>query len=81
MNLSPVIIKFRPAWKRPGFRFGRRPVPVYVSRPAVAMAEGLDLDSTMPLELPLPEPEHVSGDFPFAGSLARSHLTGSGGDD
>ena len=48
--------------------------------------------STMPLELPLPElarqirdaglpPKHVSGDFPVAGSLTRSHLTGSGGDD
>ena len=83
MNLNPVIVKFRPAWKRLGFRFGRRPVPVYVPRPAVARGLGLDLDSTMPLELPLPEPEpeHVSGDFPFAGSLTRSHLTGSGGDD
>jgi len=83
MNLNPVIVKSRPAWKRLGFRFGRRPVPVYLPRPAVARGLGLDLDSTMPLELPLPEPEpeHVSGDFPFAGSLTRSHLTGSGGDD
>jgi type IV secretion system protein VirD4 len=31
MNLSPVIVKFRPAWKRLGYRFGRR-VPVYVPR-------------------------------------------------
>jgi hypothetical protein len=45
------------------------------------MAEGLGLDDTMPLELTPSEPEHVSGDFPFAGSLTRSHLTGSGGDD
>jgi type IV secretion system protein VirD4 len=81
MNLSPVIIKFRPAWRRLGFRFGSRPAPVYVPRPAVAMAEGLDLDSTMPLELIPPGPEDVPGDFPFAGSLTRSHLTGSGGDD
>jgi hypothetical protein len=29
MNLNPVIVKFRPAWKRLGFRFGRR-VPVYI---------------------------------------------------
>jgi type IV secretion system protein VirD4 len=32
MNLNPVVVKFRPAWKRPGYRFGRR-VPVYVPRP------------------------------------------------
>ena len=31
MNLNPVIVKFRPAWKRLGYRFGRR-VPVYVPR-------------------------------------------------
>lgn len=79
MNLSPVIIKFRPAWKRPGLRFGRRPAPLYVPRLGAAMAEGLGLDDTMPLELTPSEPEPVSGDFPFAGSLTR--LTGSGGDD
>jgi type IV secretion system protein VirD4 len=37
MNLNPVIVKFRPAWKRLGFRFGRR-VPVYVPRPQQAAA-------------------------------------------
>jgi len=31
MNLSPVIVKFRPAWKRPGHRFGRR-APVCIPR-------------------------------------------------
>ena len=81
MNLRPVIVKFRPTWKRLGFRLGRRPAPVYVPRPAVAMAEGLGLDDTMPLELSPSGPEHVSGDFPFAGSLTRAGLTGSGGDD
>jgi hypothetical protein len=81
MNLRPVIVKFRPTWKRLGFRLGHRPAPVYVPRPAVAMAEGLGPDGTMPLELPLPEPEDVSGGFPFAGSLAHSQLTGGGGDD
>jgi hypothetical protein len=35
MNLSPVVVKFRPAWKRLSFRFGRR-VPVYVPRPRPA---------------------------------------------
>src|SRR5207248_4477010 len=27
MNLNPVVVKFRPAWKRLGFRFGRRVPP------------------------------------------------------
>jgi hypothetical protein len=31
MNLNPVVVKFRPAWKRLGYRLGRR-VPVYVPR-------------------------------------------------
>jgi hypothetical protein len=31
MNLNPVIVKFRPTWKRLGYRFGRR-VPVYIPR-------------------------------------------------
>jgi type IV secretory system conjugative DNA transfer VirD4/TraG family protein len=35
MNLSPVVVKFRPAWKRLSFRFGRR-VPVYVPQPRLA---------------------------------------------
>jgi type IV secretion system protein VirD4 len=35
MNLNPVIVKFRPAWKRLGYRFGRR-IPVYVPRPVPA---------------------------------------------
>ena len=91
MNLNPVIIKFRPAWKRLGYRFGRRPAPIYVPRP-VTTAEYFGLDDTMPLDLPLPElarqirdaglpPKDASGDFPWAGSLTSSHLTGSGGDD
>jgi hypothetical protein len=80
MNLSPVIIKFRPAWRRPGLRFGRRPAPLYVPRPVVAMAEGLGLDDTLPLDLPVPA-KHASGDFPWAGSLTLSQLTRSGGDD
>ena len=31
MNLSPVVVKFRPAWKRRGYRrLSRRPAPLYV---------------------------------------------------
>ena len=37
MNLNPVVVKFRPAWKRLGYRFGRR-VPVYVPRQQDARA-------------------------------------------
>jgi len=32
MNLNPCVVKFRPAWRRLGYRFGRR-VPVYIPRP------------------------------------------------
>ena len=39
MNLNPVIVKFRPAWKRLGFRFGRR-VPVYIPRQQAALDPG-----------------------------------------
>ena len=28
-NLNPVVVKFRPAWKRLGYRLGRR-APVYL---------------------------------------------------
>jgi type IV secretion system protein VirD4 len=39
MNLNPVIVKFRPAWKRTGYRFSRR-IPVYIPRPAQPAAAG-----------------------------------------
>ena len=28
MNLSPVIVKVRPAWRRLAYRLGRHPLPV-----------------------------------------------------
>lgn len=37
MNLNPVVVKFRPAWKRLGCRFSRR-IPVYIPRPRLADA-------------------------------------------
>ena len=80
MNLAPVVVKIRPAWKRLDFRLGRS-APVYTPRSAAAAAEGLGLDSTMPLELGEYGAEQAPDGFPFAGSLTHSHLTGSGGDD
>ena len=78
MNLSPVVVKIRPAWKRLGHRL--RFVPVYDPR-RVAAAEGLGWDDTMPLELP-----ELAGELPqdgpsYAGSFTSPHLTGSGGED
>jgi type IV secretion system protein VirD4 len=35
MNLNPVVVKFRPAWRRWGHRFGRG--PVYIPRPVQAL--------------------------------------------
>jgi type IV secretion system protein VirD4 len=71
MNLSPVVVKFRPAWKRLGYRFGRR-VPVYVPRPRLAgylerdpvPAEVVPALSEADLDR-LRTPED-SGAFPFA---------------
>jgi type IV secretion system protein VirD4 len=86
MNLFPVVVKIRPAWKRLRHRLGR-PAPAYLPRPAVVMTPGDDFDSTMPLELELfdadqgPGTDQGPGDFPFAGSLTPSQPTRSGGDD
>jgi hypothetical protein len=41
MNLSPVIVKFRPAWKRLDYRFGRH-VPVYIPRQLAAQIPARD---------------------------------------
>ena len=78
MNLSPVVVKIRPAWKRLAHRL--RFVPAYDPRWVVA-AEAPDWDDTMPLELP-----ELAGELPqdgpsYAGSLTPSHRAGSGGED
>jgi type IV secretion system protein VirD4 len=48
MNLSPVVVKVRPAWRRLAYRIGRHPLPV----PHVAWP----LLETLP-PVPIPEPE------------------------
>jgi type IV secretory pathway TraG/TraD family ATPase VirD4 len=78
MNLSPVVVKIRPAWKRLSHRL--RFAPVYDPHRAAA-AEGLGWDDTMPLELPELAGELPSDGPPFAGLLTSSHLTESGGED
>ena len=77
MNLSPVVVKIRPAWKRLAHRL--RFVPAY--DPRWVMTEAPDWDDTMPLELP-----ELAGELPqdgpsYAGSLTPSHRAGSGGED
>ena len=74
-NLNPVIVKFRPSWKRLSYRLGRR-APVYLPRPAVPVPVSGD---TMPLELPEPRAEAPEA-FPYSGALDHSHLIGSGGE-
>ena len=38
MNLSPVVVKVRPAWRRLAYRLGRHPLPVPRLYPAVTAA-------------------------------------------
>ena len=45
MNLSPVIVKVRPAWRRLGYRLSRHPLPV----PAIPLPRSP--------WLPVPDPE------------------------
>jgi hypothetical protein len=40
MNLFPVVVKVRPAWRRAGYRLGRHPLPVpHALPPWLAMPE------------------------------------------
>ena len=60
MNLSPVVVKVRPAWRRPGYRFGRHPLPVprlYTQVPEPAMPD-------VPPLGPVPAPSNGHGGKP-----------------
>ena len=81
MELSPVVVKFRPAWKQLAYRLRLSlPVPDLTPLSPTAAAHDLDLNSTTPLELPeLTETgsgpgEEAAPGFPFAGSMDRKSL-------
>jgi type IV secretion system protein VirD4 len=78
MNLFPVIVKIRPAWKRPAYRLGRRAVmvPQRVISPLSA-ADTVPAPELSGLEAgPLPDA------FPLTGPDARAPwLTKTGTDD
>ena len=57
MNLSPAVVKFRPAWKRRGYRrLSRRPAPLYVPSQFLAEAEAAAEPSGAPAPVSAPEP-------------------------
>jgi hypothetical protein len=62
MNLSPVIVKVRPAWRRLAYRLGRHPLPVpaYAPAPWVPAA-------------PMPEPEPAATVPPEFAAAANGH--------
>ena len=76
-NLDPVIVKFRPAWKRLSYRLSRH-APVYRVWPGAEPVTA-DVRDTMPLELPERRVEAPEA-FPYSGALDHSHLIGSGGE-
>ena len=65
MNLNPLIVKIRPAWKRPGYRRARLPVPQLRPMPRpVWEAATLELAELGASDTPEA--------FPYAGSLTRT---------
>ena len=77
MNLSPVVVKIRPAWKRLGYRFGL-PVyaPIQLARRAAVLEPAL-------LELPVSATDDIPADegFPHAGSLSPAGTSRGAGDE
>jgi hypothetical protein len=54
MNLSPVVVKVRPAWRRLAHRLGRHPLPVPRLHPAATAA----WPATEPAPVPVPANGH-----------------------
>ena len=76
MNLSPVIVKIRPAWKRHGGRGGRR--AVMVPHPVIPPLSAADTVPAPDLSEIGPRPDA----FPLTGPVARAPwLTKTGTDD
>jgi len=68
MNLRPVVVKVRPAWRRAGYRFGRHPLPV-PRRPAAGFGF-LSLPDLLPDPADIPAAANGHGGKP--GPLARA---------
>ena len=66
MNLFPVVVKVRPAWRRAGYRLGRHPLPVpHVPAPWPAMPE------PEPAEILTPARVSANGHGGTPGPLAK----------
>ena len=68
MNLSPVVVKVRPAWRRPAYRVGRHPLPVPRLYPAGDLAAAW---ASMPLPEPPRTPAAANGHGGRPGPLAK----------
>ncbi|MGH3198458.1 MAG: type IV secretory system conjugative DNA transfer family protein [Streptosporangiaceae bacterium] len=67
MNLSPVIVKVRPAWWRLGYRLGRHPLPV----PAVPLLRSPRLRFPEPADAEPAVPAPMNGHGGKPGPLAK----------
>jgi hypothetical protein len=76
MNLSPVVVKVRPAWRRPGYRFGRHPLPVPQLAPAglAVPAEAVPEPVAAPAEAPAPVVASANGHGGKPGQLVKAEL-------
>ena len=72
MNLSPVVVKVRPAWRRPGYRFGRHPLPVPQLAPAGITLLPEDVPELAPAEAPAPVLASVNGHGGKPGPLVKA---------
>jgi type IV secretion system protein VirD4 len=69
MNLSPVVVKVRPAWHRLGYRLGRHPLPVPHLAPAAVPAPAA---APEPAPEPAPVPASSNGHGGKPGTLTKA---------